>query len=325
MKKLWLLVFAILFALALPFVSVSNQVAGSSNIFAATKTSGHPTDYTLTPDASTVLVRKSLSISWTAPSGSSTTDWIGFYKVGNPNSPAIWYQYTGGATSGSLTMTTPNQPGQYEFRYFLQNTYNLVATSSAITVTYGDFTLTPSAGSFNGCGQISISWTAPDNRYASDWIALAKVGSADTSNFGWFYTNGAQNGSLTFKVPVSGSGEYEPGTYEFRYFLEGGYTKVKTSDSVGLADAPYSVTASYSPADGKVHITYTAPSGRSTHQDWIGVYYPSLLDMNYLSWFYSASPCGSTNLTLASGTYEFRYFVDNGYTRMATSNIVTVP
>lgn len=92
-------------------------------------------DYTLTVSPSTAAPGDRLTISWTAPSGSSATDWIGLYRVGEPDYPDLWYQYTEGATSGNAYIAAPSAPGQYEFRYFLNNEYApRVATSNPVTV-----------------------------------------------------------------------------------------------------------------------------------------------------------------------------------------------
>jgi endonuclease/exonuclease/phosphatase family metal-dependent hydrolase len=55
--------------------------------------------------------------------------------VGQLDTIFISWQYTGGASSGSLPFTAPGSAGQYEFRYFTNGTYNRVATSNTVTVT----------------------------------------------------------------------------------------------------------------------------------------------------------------------------------------------
>src|SRR4051812_8394159 len=72
---------------------------------ASTQTSS----YTLTAPAS-ATPGGSLSVSWTAPAGSSTTDWLGLYRAGEPNGSYGWWSYTGGATSGTRTLTAPTTP-----------------------------------------------------------------------------------------------------------------------------------------------------------------------------------------------------------------------
>jgi hypothetical protein len=91
----------------------------------------------LTTNPSTVSIGGSFVANWAAPAGSSPTDWIGLFRIGAPNSPSIAWRFTGGTTTGGVTFTAPNQPGQYELRYFLNNTYALVLKSDPITVSAG--------------------------------------------------------------------------------------------------------------------------------------------------------------------------------------------
>ena len=93
-----------------------------------------PTAFSLTASPSTVNAGQSITVSWTAPSGQLATDWIGLYKVGDPDTGYSAWQHTGGTTSGSTTFTAPSQAGQYEFRYFLNNGYTKTATSNTVTV-----------------------------------------------------------------------------------------------------------------------------------------------------------------------------------------------
>lgn len=88
--------------------------------------------YTLAATPGTLSLGGSFVVRWTAPAGRPATDWIGFYKVGAPNSPSLWWQYTGGAASGSFTVPAPTQPGQYEFRYLLEDGYTSVAASNPV-------------------------------------------------------------------------------------------------------------------------------------------------------------------------------------------------
>lgn len=73
-------------------------------------------------------------MSWTAPRG-GTADWIGLFKVGDQNTQYGWWTYTEGATSGTATLSAPTQPGQYEFRYLLNDGYDDTVRSSSVTVT----------------------------------------------------------------------------------------------------------------------------------------------------------------------------------------------
>src|SRR5437660_1223654 len=107
-----------------------------------TITTGRPSSTTRPPAPRCGPARRSR----TAPAASSANDWIALYKVGDPNTAYMTNlsRFTGGATSGTFTFTTPAIAGQYEFRYLLNNGFTDVARSAAITVTGGTtpYTLT---------------------------------------------------------------------------------------------------------------------------------------------------------------------------------------
>ena len=87
-----------------------------------------------------------LSMSWVAPSGRSCIgggDWVALYKLGDPDDTGaanghsdLWFEHLCGATSGTLTLGAPTQPGQYEFRYMVDS-IPAVGRSNSVTVTPG--------------------------------------------------------------------------------------------------------------------------------------------------------------------------------------------
>jgi hypothetical protein len=92
-----------------------------------------PVTLTVTPSA--VNPGGAVTVSWTAPgAGQFSGDWIGLYKVGDPNDVYISYEYTGGTSSGSHRFVLPLQPGWYEFRYLPDDGYYDAARSNPITV-----------------------------------------------------------------------------------------------------------------------------------------------------------------------------------------------
>jgi hypothetical protein len=76
-----------------------------------------------------------VTVSWSNQHPVSSFDWIGLFKVGDSNENYLKYEYTGAAKTGSVTFTVPTAPGQYEFRYLLDDGFQDVARSSPITVT----------------------------------------------------------------------------------------------------------------------------------------------------------------------------------------------
>lgn len=88
--------------------------------------------YTVTAGTNAVAPGDQLSVSWTASPG-YYADWISLFRVGQPNSASVWVKSTEGATSGTFTLSAPNQAGVYEFRYLLEDQHD-VARSSLVTV-----------------------------------------------------------------------------------------------------------------------------------------------------------------------------------------------
>ena len=88
---------------------------------------------TLTPSATTASLGAPLSVGWSTPFAGAS-DWIALFAVGSGSDerPA-WWQSTGGATSGRLTLFAPSRPGEYEFRYLVDD-HIAVARSSVVTV-----------------------------------------------------------------------------------------------------------------------------------------------------------------------------------------------
>jgi hypothetical protein len=89
----------------------------------------------LTATPGTVRRGGTITVSWTAPSESSSKDWIGLYATGAANTTFTWWQYTNGATSGSFSVPAPSNSGTYEFRYLLNDGFNSVKQSNTINVT----------------------------------------------------------------------------------------------------------------------------------------------------------------------------------------------
>ncbi len=90
--------------------------------------------YTLVASPTTVAPGGILTVTWTAPPGRPSSDWVALYRVGDPDDANLWYTYTGGTTSGSSSATAPSETGQYDFRYFLEDGYDRATTSNQVTV-----------------------------------------------------------------------------------------------------------------------------------------------------------------------------------------------
>jgi hypothetical protein len=75
-----------------------------------------------------------LNVSWLAPAGRSCNgggDWVALYRVGELKE--LWFTHLCGSAAGTSSLFAPLQPGEYEFRYMVEDT--AVARSSQVTVT----------------------------------------------------------------------------------------------------------------------------------------------------------------------------------------------
>jgi uncharacterized protein (TIGR03437 family) len=112
-------------------VVVTNP-GGSSGTLTAAFTYAFDELFTVTPSSETVDAGAQMSVSWTAP-GAQPRDWIAVFPVGGKYDDD-WWNHTNGATSGTHTLSAPTRPGQYEFRYLVDDGFLDVARSRPVTV-----------------------------------------------------------------------------------------------------------------------------------------------------------------------------------------------
>jgi 6-phosphogluconolactonase (cycloisomerase 2 family) len=280
----------------------------------------------------------------------SATDWVGLYQTGAANSQYLAFFYTSSCTqtptsaraSATCSFTMPTTPGTYEFRLFSNNSFNLLQTSNTVTVTTppaASLAVTPS--SVASGGTVAVAFANVASPSPTDWVAIYQAGEpAGTPYLDWFYDSSCTQAPGT--ATGSGSCQYTmpttPGTYDFVLMANDGNTVLATSNVVTVtAGAAINLTATPSSAGpaGQVTVTWSgvpAPTGA----DWIGLYATGGVDAAYLGFDYDATcagnpaasgvSSGSCTFTMPSsdGTYEFRLFANNTFTRLATSGTVTV-
>ena len=106
--------------------------------FALTATPMRTVTATLTATPNVVAPgEQQLKVSWVLPRARPTRwDWVAIFKVGQRSedySEDRW-EYTNGAASGTMTFTAPTVPGEYEFRYLLDDGFIDIARSGRVTV-----------------------------------------------------------------------------------------------------------------------------------------------------------------------------------------------
>jgi hypothetical protein len=191
-----------------------------------------------------------------------------------------------------------------------------------------------SATTVNTGGAITVTVSnGPGN--PSDWVTLAAAGSADSSYLAWKYLSdstiapgtGLTSAALHFAAPVT------PGTYEFRLFA--GNTKLATSLTVTVQNPVLTLTVSPTTVHAGDTITVTVADGPAGLADWVALSPASAPDTTYVAWEYLSGstmlpPTGLSSATLqftapaTPGTYNFRFYANNTFTKLVTSATLTV-
>lgn len=303
-----------------PFVFALAMMASAA--VASAQIQEVPPTISVTP--SSAVAGEILTVNWTAPPGSATTDWIGLYHTSDPNTAYMSVTFTNGLEAGSFVCEAPAIPGSYEFRYLVNNSFVSVAKSNTILVEPASgFTLSLSQSVVAGNEEVTVEWLAPIGRPNTDWIGLFKHGEVDNHNYDpnrWAYTGGTTSGSHVFRMPT------EPGDYVFRYLLRNSYASVSESSIIRVGEFALQASPSQVHRGEVVTLEFSAPVGQPPF-DWIGLYEVGASDGQYITWWYTAgAPFGTISgpFDMPAGVYEFRYFVDNTFIGVATSNPVTV-
>jgi hypothetical protein len=289
--------------------------------------------------ATTVAAGASVTATLTnAPGGQY--DWLALASTTAANTSYVQFVYVGaGVTTRTWTVTAPSTAGSYEFRLFANNGYTRLATSPTVVVTAGSSnpppptspaTIAVSATSVAPGADVTATLTnAPGGQY--DWLALAPTSAANTSYTTFIYVGaGVTTKTWTVKMPTT------PGTYEFRLFANNGYTRLATSPTVTVTSSssgnpntpPPTLTVNTTTVAPRGSLTVTLANGAGGLYDWIGFAATTAPNTSYVTFTYVGAGVTTRTWTITApatpGTYEFRLFLNNGYTRVATSLPVVV-
>lgn len=123
---------------------------GESNLYGAQEwirqgtTGGTPTGgtgtgcssntYTLTASPSTAHPGETIIVSFTYPGESLTRrDWVGLFQVGGSSYIGTWFHVIN-EPDCQFSFTAPSTPGQYEYRFLLNDTYDQLVAVTGLTV-----------------------------------------------------------------------------------------------------------------------------------------------------------------------------------------------
>jgi subtilisin family serine protease len=277
---------------------------------------------TLTVSATSAQPGATVTVTLNNGNGGAT-DWLAFAATTSPNTSYITYTYVGsGVTKRTWSVTMPTTAGAYEFRYFPNGGFTRTATSPAIIVQSGQgstpvitslspssitagaaaFTLTVNGSNFTSSSVVRWNGTDRATTFVGATQLQATIGAADVASAG--------NASVTVFAP--GSGTSAAATF--------------TIGSSGSGTATLSVSATSVAAGSNVTVTLTNGFGGSG--DWLAFAPVTASNSSYTQFTYVGAGVTTRTWTvttpLTSGTYEFRLFRNNGYTRAATSPPISV-
>jgi len=89
--------------------------------------------YDLSISDTELFTGETITVTWDVNADSISRDWIGLYETNANDRAFIDWEYVTD-DNGSFIFTM-EKTGSYEFRYFLQNGYDLAAESDVIVVT----------------------------------------------------------------------------------------------------------------------------------------------------------------------------------------------
>ena len=204
--------------------------------------------------------------------------------------------------------------GPYVARTFSNGTYTLLAESAPFTVSTP--TISTDQVLYGLTSTVTVTYAGLAGN-ATDWIALAAAGSANTTYVAWVFTNGQTSGTATFAAPVAGS-------YVARAFSTGTYTLLAESPAFETLVRTVSTDRQVYAPGSTVTVRYAGLAGYA--KDWIALAAAGSANTSFVSWVYSnGQTTGTATFTAATaGLYVARTFTNDMFTLVAESLPFTV-
>jgi hypothetical protein len=254
------------------------------------------------------------------------TDWLSFALTTASNSSYVSFVYVGsGVTTRTWTVTIPSTPGNYEFRYFPNGGYTRAATSPTVTVQTGSGAPAPVATSLSpssvNAGSAAFNLTVNGSNFVSSSVVRWNGANRTTT-----YVS-----STELRAAIGAADVAAPGSVHVTVFTPapGGGTSAALGFTIGSGSSggpQLTVSATTVAPGGSVTVTLT--NGAGGIGDWLAFARTSQSNTSYLNYTYVglgvATRTWTVTVPTTAGTYEFRLFLNNGYTRAATSPTVTV-
>ncbi len=244
----------------------------------------------------------------TASGPVSSRHWIGFAPKGSPAGSYLDYARPTGATS-VVELRAPAEPGEYEVRYVLNESEQVLASRS-IRITAATSAIEAPAQAEAGT-TITVKASGPAGD--GDWIGFAPVGSAAGTYLDYQRPSGPES-IVELQAPV------QPGDYEIRYVVNES-EKVLHSQRIRVVDGKYAISG---PAEVRVGEVITVRAeGPVSGRHWIGFAPAGGGDGEYRDYTRPTGPVSEVELTAPEepGEYELRYVLNDSERVVARQKI----
>lgn len=250
------------------------------------------------------------------------SDFVTLAPTGSPDSSYVWLSFVGqNVTTRTWSVTMPTTTGTYEFRLFLNGGFTTrAATSPGVSVVPGPNPV-PAATSLSPLGTIAGA--------AAFTLTVNGSGFATSSVVRW---NGADRATTFYsatqlRASIPASDVAAIGTASVTVFSPspGGGLSSPLPFTIGAAPT---LSVSASSVTGGSSVTVTLTNGFGGGGDWLAFTLSSSSDYSYQQSTYVGGGVTTRTWTITTpitaGTYEFRLYLNNTFTRAATSPPVTV-
>lgn len=250
---------------------------------------------------------KAFQVQWAGPN--NARDYIGIGDVDPKKRRYISYVYT--SRGNPITLNAPDDPGEYELRYFLAIGDEIVGRKPITVVGVSASVSAPenvSAGA-----TFEVSWQGPNN--PRDFITIVKAGTPAKQYAHYAYTS--RGNPLKLRAPDA------PGEYEVRYLTGQTYSTLATAKVMVTAvtaslEAPEEVVAGT-----RFQVKWQGPNNL---QDYITIVDPNAREGVSGNYGYTArgNPV-SVLAPLGAGEYELRYTTGQSHATLARRPIRITP
>ncbi len=270
---------------------------------------------------------ESITVTLTDVTGQSN-NWVGIFQKNTPNNWAYdlkdkWFNFK---PNGTLTITAPQNAGDYEIRLFYNDSLNMVKKVS-FKVNGAEPTITLNKTQYNPNENISVN-LANIAGVSNNWVGIFKKNDLSTWDTlikdNWF--NFKPNGTLTIKAPSI------PGDYSLRLFYNDSLILVK-SILFKVKGAPLTLSTNKLSYKDNETITVSYHNVQGASNNWIGLFRKGSASTwaNDLEdkWLTNRNGTVTFSANGLSGDYEVRIFYNDSLQKEKTSeftvNKVIVP